>query len=81
VVEGKENERKEKAKIPVSVRKPVIIGQVKVNLRCPHCQEFVEETWPACPACQSPLVWKCPKCGSAVKPEWNACPACEAALR
>jgi tetratricopeptide (TPR) repeat protein len=81
VVEGKENERKEKAKIPVSVRKPVIVGPVKVNPRCPHCQEFVEETWPACPACQTPLVWKCPNCGSAVRPEWNACPACETPIR
>jgi tetratricopeptide (TPR) repeat protein len=81
VVDGKEKERAEKAKIPVSVRKPVIIGQVKVNPRCPHCQEFVEETWPACPACQTPLVWICPKCGSAVKPEWKVCPACETTLR
>lgn len=80
-VESKQSEQKEKAKIPISVKKPVVVGQVKVNPRCPHCQEFVEESWPVCPFCQTPLVWKCPKCGSAVRPEWKVCPACEMVLK
>jgi hypothetical protein len=54
-VDGKEKERKERAKIPVSVRKPVIIGPAKPVIRCPHCQEPVEEGWPSCPACETPL--------------------------
>lgn len=80
-VESKQSEQNEKAKIPISVKKPVVVGQVKVNPRCPHCQEFVEEGWPVCPFCQTALFWKCPKCGSAVKPEWKVCPACETVLK
>jgi tetratricopeptide (TPR) repeat protein len=55
VVDGKEKERKEKAKIQVSIRKPVIVGPAKIVVRCPHCQEPVEEGWPSCPACETPL--------------------------
>jgi hypothetical protein len=54
-VEGKVNEQKEKAKIPISVRKPVIVGPSKTTIRCPHCQEPVDEGWPSCPACETPL--------------------------
>jgi tetratricopeptide (TPR) repeat protein len=54
-VEGKVQERREKSKIPVSVRKPVIIGPPKTVARCPHCQEVVDPSWPSCPACETPL--------------------------
>ena len=54
-VDGKERERREKARIPVSVRKPVILGPAKTVIRCPHCQEPVEASWPSCPACETPL--------------------------
>jgi len=54
-VEGKVKEQNEKAKIPISVRKPVILGPSKTQVLCPHCQEPVDEGWPSCPACETPL--------------------------
>ena len=54
-VEGKQKEREQRSRIPVSVRKPVIVGPSKTVVRCPHCQEIVDENWPSCPACETPL--------------------------
>jgi predicted amidophosphoribosyltransferase len=69
-----------KTTIPISVRKPVVVGDVKVKPRCPHCQEQVEESWTVCPFCQSDLTNRCPKCGASVKPGWKMCPVCESPL-
>ena len=66
--------------IPISVRKPVVVADLKVKPRCPHCQEQVEQSWTVCPFCQSDLTNRCPKCGASVKPGWKMCPVCESPL-
>ena len=67
--------------IPVLVKRPAVVGNVKVKPRCPHCQEQIEENLTVCPFCLSNLKGRCPRCGAVVKPEWKVCPACEAPLK
>jgi tetratricopeptide (TPR) repeat protein len=67
--------------IPVMVKKPEVVSDVKVKPRCPHCQEQIEENLDVCPFCLSNLKGRCPRCGAVVKPEWKVCPACEAPLK
>lgn len=66
--------------IPVLVKKPAVVSDVKVKPRCPHCQEQIDEGLDKCPFCLSDLRGRCPRCGAAVKPGWKVCPACEAPL-
>lgn len=67
--------------IPVLVKKPAVVSDVKVKPRCPHCQEQIEEGLDKCPLCLSDLKGRCPKCGAVVKPGWKVCPACESPLQ
>jgi len=67
--------------IPVLVKRPAVVGDVRVKPRCPHCQEQIEENLSVCPFCLSNLKGRCPRCGAVVKPEWKVCPACEAPLK
>ena len=66
--------------IPISVKKPVVVSDVKVKPRCCHCQEQVEESWTVCQFCQSGLSNRCPKCGADIKAGWKICPMCESPL-
>jgi len=66
--------------IPVLVKKPAVVADVKVKPRCPHCQEQIAEGLDKCPLCLSDLKGRCPRCGAVVKPGWKVCPACESPL-
>jgi tetratricopeptide (TPR) repeat protein len=75
-------EAEEKGIPPPQKKRPLVVGNVKVKPRCPHCQEQVEEDWTMCPYCSRQIKGglKCPSCGAVVKAGWKVCPACEGQL-
>jgi len=72
----------EKGLPPPQKKRPLVVGNVKLKPRCPHCQEQVEEDWTMCPYCSRQISSgkKCPSCGAVVKQGWKVCPACEGQL-
>ena len=56
------------------------VVQINENLRCPSCQEEVEERFTVCPHCSTVLRALCGGCGKALNPSWVTCPHCGARI-
>jgi type IV pilus assembly protein PilB len=56
------------------------VVQVNENLRCPTCQEEVEERFTLCPHCSTVLRAICNGCGKPLNAGWVTCPHCGARI-